>query len=261
MFAPTLSIGAAIAPSQHILSKGPVSSIRNMADTYKCSVCEGIYPISINTYGVVRYVVPPRPDKREIPLYIREGDKVERIYRVLLSKRGVARTWYRIAKDADVSYGWAHHILEGLEREGLIAGSEVVGTRELFLKWADRRDRRLFREYNVQEPDEIIAGSKLDHAYTGYFAENRLGQYLFPRFREFYVKMDDRMRWHQLLTRHGYVGRGNTQVLLADAHVFFERQNVDGYPLVSTQQLIADLYRTGAECAEAADLLVSKVYL
>jgi hypothetical protein len=209
----------------------------------------------------MRYIVTLLPDKHEIPHYIQEGDKVERIYRVLLSKHGTARTWYRIAKDADVSYGWAHHILEGLERDGLIDGSKMIKPRELFLKWAGRRDLRLFREYNIQAPDEIIAGSKLDHAYTGYFAENRLGQYLFPRFREFYVKMDDRMRWHHLLTRHGYVGRGNTQVLLADDHVFFERQNVDGHPLVSTQQIIVDLYRTGAECAEAADLLVSKVYL
>lgn len=224
-------------------------------------MCEKIYPICINTYDTIRYIVTLRPDKHEIPHYIQEGDKVERIYRVILSKHGAARTWYRIAKDANVSYGWAHHILEGLERDGLITGSKVVKPKELFLKWADRKDRRLFREYNIQAPDEIIAGSRLDHAFTGYFAENHLGQYLFPRFREFYVKMDDSMKWHRLLTRHGYVGKGNTQVLLADDHVFFERQNVDGYPLVSTQQLIADLYRTGAECAEAADLLVSKVYL
>ncbi|MEW5748296.1 MAG: hypothetical protein AB1793_05875 [Candidatus Thermoplasmatota archaeon] len=195
-----------------------------------------------------------------LPRYIREGDKVERIYRVLLSRRGAGQTWYRIAKAADVSYGWAHHILQNLERDGLIDGSRVIEPRSLFLKWARRRDRRLFREYNIQEPDELISESKLDHAFTGYFAENHLGRYLFPRLREFYVKADDRMKWHQLLTRHGYVGRGNTLVLLADDHVFFERQNVDGYPLVSTQQLIADLYRTGAECAEAADILVSKVY-
>jgi hypothetical protein len=73
--------------------------------------------------------------------------------------------------------------------------------------------------------------------------------------------MDDGVKWHKLLTKHGYVGKGNIQVLLADDHVFFERQNVGGYPLVSTQQLIVDLYRTGAECAEAADLLVSRSYI
>jgi hypothetical protein len=209
----------------------------------------------------LRYTVTSPFEKHEFSRYIHDGNKVERIYRILLSRHRSGQTWYRIAKDANVSYSWAHRILGRLEHEGLITRSKVVKPRELFLKWADRRDLRLFREYNIQEPDDIIAGSELDHAFTGYFAENHLGQYLFPRSREFYVRRDDGVKWHELLTSHGYVGRGNTQVLLADDHVFFERQDVDGYPLVSTQQLIADLYRTGAECAEAADILVSKVYL
>ena len=209
----------------------------------------------------MRYIVTFPQDNREYPHYIDEGDKVERIYRVLLSRHRAGQTWYRIAKDANVSYSWAHRVLGKLEHDGLITGSKVVKPREMFLKWANRRDLRLFREYNIQEPDDVISGSGLDHAFTGYFAENHLGQYLFPRFREFYVRRDDGIRWHELLTDHGYVGKGNTQVLLADDHVFFERLNVDGYPIVSTQQLIADLYRTGAECAEAADLLVSRVYV
>ena len=58
----------------------------------------------------------------------------------------------------------------------------------------------------------------------------------------------------------GLVGRGNVQVILADEHVFYDRQEVDGWPLVSVQQLIVDLYRTGVECAEAADLLVGRLY-
>jgi hypothetical protein len=36
---------------------------------------------------------------------------------------------------------------------------------------------------------------------------------------------------------------------------------VKGWPLVSIQQLIVDLMRTGAECAEAADLLIGREYL
>ncbi len=209
----------------------------------------------------MRYIVTSRPNEDEFSRHIQKGNKVERIYRTLLSRHGTGQTWYRIAKDADVSYGWAYRVLESLELDGVIVGTKVVKPRELFLKWADRRDLRQFREYNIQEPDDVIAGSELDHAFTGYFAENHLGQYLFPRFREFYIRMDDGVKWHKLLTKHGYVGKGNIQVLLADDHVFFERQNVGGYPLVSTQQLIVDLYRTGAECAEAADLLVSRSYI
>ena len=232
-----------------------------MAENIKYHMRRQIYPIYINTCDIMRYIVAFSQYGYEFSHYIHDGDKVERVYRVLLSRSRAGQTWYRIAKDADVSYGWAHSILRRLEYDGLIAGSKVVKPRELFLKWAGRRDLRLFREYNVQEPDGILTGSGLDHAFTGYFAENHLGQYLFPRLREFYIRRDDRIRWHELLTSHGYVGKGNTRVLLADDHVFFDRQDVDGYPIVSTQQLITDLYRTGAECAEAADLLVSKVYV
>jgi hypothetical protein len=63
-----------------------------------------------------------------------------------------------------------------------------------------------------------------------------------------------------LLTSQGLVGRGNVQVIVADEHVFYERQKVDGWSLVSVQQVIVDLYRTGVECAEAADLLVGRLY-
>jgi len=67
-------------------------------------------------------------------------------------------------------------------------------------------------------------------------------------------------RWNDLITKSGYVGKGNLQVIVADEHVFFESDRVNGSPLVSIQQLIVDLYRTGAECTEAADLLVRRWY-
>ncbi len=195
--------------------------------------------------------------------YIVDGDKVERIYRALMSVKaahGKKRTWYRIAKDAEVSYGWTHDVLRGLENEGIIEGLDIIDPKGLFMKWLTRRDRRLFREYNVQEPEGVIAGSGLDHAYTGYFAENQLNHYLFPRYQEIYIKPSDAPQWHALMTTRGYVGKGNVHLILADDHVFFERQEVNGHHIVSTQQLIVDLYRTGAECSEAADLLLSKVY-
>jgi hypothetical protein len=49
--------------------------------------------------------------------------------------------------------------------------------------------------------------------------------------------------------------------MLADDHVFFERQEIEGWPVVSIQQLIVDLLRTGAECVEAANLLIRREYI
>ncbi|MCX6651936.1 MAG: hypothetical protein NT137_01065 [Methanomassiliicoccales archaeon] len=67
-------------------------------------------------------------------------------------------------------------------------------------------------------------------------------------------------RWNDLITKSGHIGVGNLQVIVADEHVFYESERVNGQSLVSIQQLIVDLYRTGAECTEAADPLVRRWY-
>ena len=187
-------------------------------------------------------------------------DKVERIYRVLLSRRLDEPSWYRVAREADVAYGWAHRVLGALERDGILDGRRLVDPPALFALWASRPDRRVYREYHVRDAGELIRDSGMDHALTGYAAENLVGHYLFPRYHEVYVRPGDAAAWHDLMTSRGLVGRGNVQVILADGHVFYERQEVDGWSLVSVQQLIVDLYRTGVECAEAADLLVGRWY-
>jgi len=188
------------------------------------------------------------------------GDKVERIYRVLLSRKLDRPTWYRIAKEADVSYGWAFRVLKALERDGLIKGRKLMDPRAVFTRWASRKDRRVYREYHVKEAPLVLKAANMGYALTGYAAENLVGHYVFPRLHELYVHVPDAPAWHELLIGKGYVGRGNVQVILADEHVFFEADVVDGWPVVSIQQLIVDLYRTGAECAEAADLLVGRAY-
>ncbi len=194
------------------------------------------------------------------PRPTRYGDKVERIYRVLLSRRLAEPTWYRISKEADVAYGWTHRVLKDLERDGILEGRRVIDPGALFALWAGRPDKRVYREYYVRDASELLRGADMDHALTGYFAENLIGHYLFPRYHELYVREGDAATWHDLMSSQGLVGRGNLQVILADEHVFYERQEVDGWPLVSVQQVIVDLYRTGVECAEAADLLVGRLY-
>ncbi|NIP34375.1 MAG: hypothetical protein GWN18_05505, partial [Thermoplasmata archaeon] len=67
---------------------------------------------------------------------------------------------------------------------------------------------RVYREYHVREPAELIRGAEMDHALTGYFAENLIGHYLFPRYHEVYIREQDAAAWHDLLTSQGMVGRG-----------------------------------------------------
>lgn len=186
--------------------------------------------------------------------------KVERIYRVLLSIKSRNQSWYRIAKEAEVSYGWAYRVLQSLEARGIIDGAEIINARELFLTWASRKDWRFFREYHVQDPVTPLRHCKMKYALTGYFAENLVGHYLFPRYFEIYIHEKDAAVWNETIVKSGYVGRGNLKVIVADDHVFYESERINDWPLVSVQQLIVDLYRNGAECSEAADLLVRRHY-
>ncbi|MEI7639586.1 MAG: helix-turn-helix domain-containing protein [Syntrophus sp. (in: bacteria)] len=189
------------------------------------------------------------------------GNKVERIYRILLSRKRKNLTAYRIAKDAEVSWSWAYRVLSDLDREGLIVGTTVKDPKEVFMKWVARKDNRRFREYHLQNPEEVLRNAGMDYVFTGYFAENLIGHYLFPRYREIYVKRQDANKWHEHLSENGYVGKGNFRMIIADEHVFFERDQINEWPVVSIQQLIVDLYRTGSECSEAADILLRRAYL
>ena len=99
------------------------------------------------------------------------GLKVERIYRILLSKPSKKHSWYRIAQMADVSYGWAHKILSKLRDKNIIQGSFVNKPHQLFKLWSIRPSPILYREYHIQRPNKILKNFKLDYAFTTYFGE------------------------------------------------------------------------------------------
>lgn len=188
------------------------------------------------------------------------GAKTERIFRVLLSRKLKNPTRYHIAKEANVSYTYVFNVLEDLERKKILYKYNLRDPKKLFYLWAGRKELRLYREYNIQNPTQIFKDLKKDYAITGYFAENLLSHYLFPRYFEFYIKLGDQKYWHNFLSRKGYVGKGNVKILLTDPHVFYERNRIGNLFVVSIQQLIVDLIREGAECREAADILIKKVY-
>jgi len=186
--------------------------------------------------------------------------KIERIYRILLSIPAQKRSWYAIAKEANVSYGWAYKVLKGLQEKGIINGSAITAPSELFYIWVKRPVLTKYREYHVPGPEEMITSSKLEYALTTYAAEHLLGKYLFKRYYDIYIKSQDAGKWHLYLSSLGYVGKGNVRVFIEDEHVFWDNRKINGYNIVSIQQLIVDLKREGGECTEAADLLLRRFY-
>jgi len=188
------------------------------------------------------------------------GSKKERIYRILLSEKLKRFTSYRISKLAETNYSHVHSIFSELKREEIINDHEVLDVRKLFKKWAEHKYFRYYREYNIQNPKNIFKNTQMEYAFTGYFAENLVGNYLFPRYYEIYVNDYEIEKWNNILINSGYVGKGNVKIYYTDQHVFFEKYEVEGWPVVSIQQLIVDLIREGAECREAADLLIKRIY-
>ncbi|MEI7648484.1 MAG: hypothetical protein WCJ47_02085 [Methanomicrobiales archaeon] len=196
--------------------------------------------------------------KDNINLYF--GSKKERVFRILLSNKNKNCSWYKIAKLAETNYSYVHSILCELERVGALKKHEISDVKKIFNLWANHRSYRYYREYNIQNPKETIKNAKMEYAFTGYFAENLVGNYLFPRYYELYVNDSELEKWHKYLTNSGYVGKGNVKIYFTDQHVFFEKHVVEGWPVVSIQQLIVDLMREGAECGEAAELLMKRIY-
>ncbi|MFH1786293.1 MAG: hypothetical protein ABH829_01380 [archaeon] len=214
-----------------------------------------------------------------------KGWKRERIIRVLLNRRSILAeyrvselTKYRVAKEAETYYGWAHKVLKQLEERKLIKGTEIINARGLFDYWLGVHKKPKYRDYNVRDPAKLLSQAckkKLEYALTTYAAESAAQHYLFLSRYDLYVK--DLPGWHDLIMEAGVRGGGNLRVLYdADPHIF---RYVDKHanvrprsvteegewgvlladlPRVSAPQLILDLLAEGGPCTEAAELLIKR---
>jgi len=189
-----------------------------------------------------------------------KGKKRERILRILLICPNGTLSQYRIAKEADCSQPWAHSFLEKLEKKKLIKNTQVIDIHGLYSYWRKINPHSSFREYNVQNPLEVLSTTNLKYALTTYYAETLTQNYLFPSRVDIYVQEQDIQAWHKLLTTTGLVGKGNFRLLTDDSHVFYANIKKKGYSIVSTPQLIFDLLREEGVAVEAAHMLMEQEY-
>ncbi|MDG6991128.1 MAG: hypothetical protein JRM99_06870 [Nitrososphaerota archaeon] len=188
----------------------------------------------------------------------RRGIIRERMLRVLFNNPSGTLTKYRIAKEAGGTYPWVHALLTQLQQDGLVKGTGVKESRELMALWQKWRLPPETRDYMLRKPLSVFSRADLDYALTTYQAENLVQNYLFPSRIDFYVHRSDLAGWHDLLVREGLVGKGNTRLLLADEHVFYNSSERGGFRVVSIPQLIVDLLAEGGVCVEAAEMLMEK---
>jgi len=129
---------------------------------------------------------------------------------------------YRIAKEAGCSRTWVIELLNDLEDKGLIKNNKIKDVKGLFDYWLDVSHLPFYRAYNVQNSLDLLAKTNLKYAITTYFAESFTQNYLFPSRLDIYIMEKDIEKWHDMLIRHGLVGKGNIRLLIDDPHVFYE---------------------------------------
>jgi hypothetical protein len=189
-----------------------------------------------------------------------KGKKRERIIRALLRYPDGSLTIYRLAKEAGCSHPWVIEFLKTLEQKKLIKKTQVIDVEGLFTYWLEINTYPPYREYNEQNPLDILEKTKLKYALTTYYAESLTQHYLFPSRVDVYIQEEDIQAWHTMLTENGLVGKGNFRVLLDDIHVFYANNLRKKIWIVSPPQLILDLLREQGVAIEAAHKLMKKEY-
>lgn len=193
-------------------------------------------------------------------LHIMKGMKRERIIRVLLKSPDGSLTIYRLAKEAECSHPWVIEFLKTLEQKKLVKKTKVIDVEGLFVYWLEINTYPAYREYNLQKPLEILKKTKLKYALTTYYAESLTQHYLFPSRVDIYIQKEDIQAWDAILTKEGLVGKGNFRILTDDTHVFYANALKKKIRIVSSAQLILDLFREQGVAVEAAQKLMKKEY-
>ncbi|MCK5030611.1 MAG: hypothetical protein KAR64_04030 [Thermoplasmatales archaeon] len=189
-----------------------------------------------------------------------KGKKQERILRILLKYPGGSLSQYRIAKEAGCSHVWVIKFLRTLEQKKLVEKTKVINVQGMFSYWQEINKYPLYREYNIQNPLDLLKKTNLKYALTTYHAETLTQHYLFPSRIDIYIKEQNFQAWHKLLTKRGLVGKGNVRILIDDEHVFYSNIKKKGLRIVSIPQLILDLLREEGVAVEASQMLIKREY-
>jgi len=196
--------------------------------------------------------------------------KASDVVRVLLVN--YPKTWALrdMAKEADVSLGWASKVSNALIRERLAlrasARSELklMTPLDLLKRWAAVNNfaaNAKFAEYYSREEDasKFFSGFKgkkgPDYALTGLSGALLVAPFVRPTNAHVYVESEeDARKWAGLLGLTPVEENGNVKFAIAGSKsVFYGSKAVGGVRVVSDVQLFVDLLNYPARGAEAAE--------
>lgn len=196
--------------------------------------------------------------------------KLKRVIALLLDSDSVLKSKYALAKKTGASQSWVVKLTKKLEKKGLVKGLKVTNAKGLFEMFhairPKKQETRAYATYNLGNIDQLInmlKKSTREYAFTTYVAENLVQKYLFSHRTDIYIKKEDLDEWHNEFTKIGTYGGGNVRLIVATHDELFNKKQVKpeepGPWIVSTPQLISDLYAEGGPAKEAGDMLLEKL--
>lgn len=189
----------------------------------------------------------------------KRGYKKERILRALLSGEG-SMTKYRVSKEAEVSEPWCREYTSRLEKEELLDDAKIIDYEKVYKEWERVHIEPSSVSVSLQGIMNILRNDELTYVLTTYKAENLHQGFLFPSTIDFYISVEEREKWLEIIEERGLIGGGDVRIRLSDEHVFYGKQMVNGLFTVSIPQLILDLRIEGGPCKEAADKLMERYH-
>lgn len=200
--------------------------------------------------------------------------KSSRVVRRLLEEP--ARHWkvQTLAQDANVSLATVSLVKERLFRQEYsredAEGFRLTKPEALLLDWAaEYSPSSISAEYYANEEGLLLESNLatqcqtelIGYAFTMFSGARRIASFTrgVQRVHVYVASRDELVVLQERLQLKPVDSGGNLKVLLpADEDVFFGRQNIDGYWIVSDVQLFLDLYTNKGRGQENAEFLLEK---
>jgi len=200
--------------------------------------------------------------------------KSTRVVRVLLTRPGTRWRILNLAKEAEVSLGWAHAVVATLqEQHYVVRDSEyrvtVTDPVRLLKRWAAFHDflsRNTFETFQVfaKDADDLVARAGLigvSYAITGLAGAWLVTPHVRPASLDVYVTNKQQMsEISKAMDLHPVEKGGNVRLILPyDGGVFYGSRIVDHLKVVSNVQLYVDLVNYPGRGEEASARLLGMI--
>ena len=197
---------------------------------------------------------------------------MERVIRVLLNKKNIKLR--ELSKEANVPLGVTVKNTNALEKSRYIekkVNINVINQSKLLKAWAyttsiKELDKIEFSaaerpQFIIKKIANILSKNNIKYAFTLFSALEILSPYVTPAETHLYILEKDKEKIKNLFEKESILPaqKGNVICFLVDDNYFYNVQNIQGFNIISTSQLYADLFSYEGRGEDAAQHLLEVV--